>query len=335
LDLTVFYAWQSDRPAKLNRYLIRDTAKAACERITADVSNPWTVILDSDTQGEAGMCDIPNTILEKIARCDLFLADLTFVGRTDESDDVQQLPNANVLFELGYAARCLGFNALVGIVNEAFGSAHGQVFDIKRRASVRYSLPVNATSEQQKQERERLGHQLEDVFRTALPIAVAARRTLPVHISGSSSLNVPTRDRAIVLTVTNTSDKPFPPYELAIWHPKLGTYSMFSSEKSGPLLPDQKRQHRCIIIQNEAVPDYLSHFDCSAEGSPLTELDDRDFELRLVLEDSDRILFANKRIARGFVRLIRQARKRGSAKAPMLGGAYADWTELNSSLPDD
>ncbi len=66
MNATVFYAWQSDRPSKVNRNLIRGAAEAACKRITEDESNLWNLTLDSDTQGVAGMCDIPNTILEKI-----------------------------------------------------------------------------------------------------------------------------------------------------------------------------------------------------------------------------------------------------------------------------
>src|ERR1700722_14723587 len=90
MKMTVFYAWQSDRPGKVNHYLIRDAALAACERITADKSNDWQVSLDSDTQGGAGMCDIPNTILKKIDESDILLADLTLVGQTN---DGKQVPN--------------------------------------------------------------------------------------------------------------------------------------------------------------------------------------------------------------------------------------------------
>jgi hypothetical protein len=66
MDVTIFYAWQTDRPEKVNLDLIRAAALAACERITKDKSNGWRVSLDSDTQGVAGMCDIPNIILKKM-----------------------------------------------------------------------------------------------------------------------------------------------------------------------------------------------------------------------------------------------------------------------------
>lgn len=175
MKATVFYAWQSDRPNKVNRNVIRDAAEEACRRITEDSSNPWDLTLDSDTQGVAGMCDIPNTILEKIDTCSMFLADATFVGRTDDAQGEQQMPNSNVLFELGFAAGRLGFAPLIGVVNEAFGSIEGQVFDIKRRASLTYSLPRDADPSTVAKAQDRLSRQLEEVFRTTLETVVAPR----------------------------------------------------------------------------------------------------------------------------------------------------------------
>ena len=105
----------------------------------------------------------------------MFLADLTFVGRTDDAQDEQQMPNPNVLFELGFAAGCLGFDPLIGVFNDAYGSIEGQVFDIKRRSSLSYSLREDAASPTIAREQERLSRQLEEVFRTTLKTVVAPR----------------------------------------------------------------------------------------------------------------------------------------------------------------
>jgi len=173
MNVTVFYAWQSDRPRKITRDLIANAAEAACQRITEDDSNPWNLTLDSDTKGVAGMCDIPNTILEKIKTCSMFLADLTFVGTTDDAEGAQQMPNANVLFELGFAAGILSFDPLIGVMNEAYGKKEGQVFDIKRRASLHYSLHEGATPSTIAKEQEGLSRSLEEVFRATLEKVVA------------------------------------------------------------------------------------------------------------------------------------------------------------------
>lgn len=176
MDIKIFYAWQSDRPGKVNRYFIRDAAKEACERISEDETNDWDLELDSDTKGVAGMCDIPNTILKKIRSSDIFLGDLTIVGKT-ENVPPKLLPNTNVVIELGYAARHLTFNALIGVMNEGFGKVEGQVFDIKRRDCLKYNLPADATKEQRDKVRKTLSEQLEAVLRTTIESVVLPKRT--------------------------------------------------------------------------------------------------------------------------------------------------------------
>jgi hypothetical protein len=175
MDVTVFYACQSDRPEKLNHYLIRDAAREACNRITADSNNDWSVNLDSDTQGTPGMCDIPNTILQKIWKCDIFLADLTLVGKT-ESEQPKLLPNTNAVFELGYAAKHLGFKALIGVVNEAFGKVEGQVFDIKRRACLKYSAGASDPKLDLRRIADKLSKELEKIIRGTIEAVVIPKR---------------------------------------------------------------------------------------------------------------------------------------------------------------
>jgi hypothetical protein len=175
MEITVFYAWQSDRPGNGNRHLIRKAVESACKRITEDTTNEWIVRLDSDTKGKAGMCDIPNTILKKIKKCDIFLGDLTLVSATDGKSD-KLIPNPNVVFELGYAARHLRFDALIGVINEAFGKVEGQVFDIKRRASLTYNTELAKTNKDREKIAEKLSEELEGVIRTTIETVVAPRR---------------------------------------------------------------------------------------------------------------------------------------------------------------
>lgn len=177
MDITIFYAWQSDRDESLNRKFIRDAVSAACARINADQTNDWQITVDSDTQGQAGMCDIPNTILTKIRACDVFLADLTLVGTIDERP-TKKIPNPNVVFELGYAARHLHFGRLIGVVNEAFGKIDGQIFDIKRRASVIYKAVATDSAQKRKKAAERLSTRVEEVIRITIEKEVIPRRQM-------------------------------------------------------------------------------------------------------------------------------------------------------------
>ena len=152
MDATVFYAWQDDRQSKTCRYLIRDAARAACQRVSDDLSNDFRVTLDEATEGAAGMCDIPNTILEKITECDVFLCDLTFVGEYQGRKKRKMVSSPNVQFELGYAARARGFGCVVGVMNTAHGVVEDQMFDIKRR----WAIPYESRDDAEKAEREKI-----------------------------------------------------------------------------------------------------------------------------------------------------------------------------------
>lgn len=164
---TVFYAWQSDRSQKLHRYLIRDAATAACKRITEDPTNTWELKLDEATLGAPGMCDIPNTILEKISDCSVFLGDLTFVGRLDGGDE-ELTSNPNVLFELGFAAASIGFDRIVGVMNVVHGQPERQMFDVKRRWAVRYEAAESADAQSLKKIGAGLSKEIEAAIRTIL-----------------------------------------------------------------------------------------------------------------------------------------------------------------------
>jgi hypothetical protein len=173
MNVTVFYAWQMDNPRRSNKDLISEATLNACRKLTEDPANPWTVTLDMDTQGEPGMCDIPETILQKIRASDIFLADLTFVTKTKQG---KNMPNANVIFELGYAARHLGFRSLVAVMNTTFGRPDGQIFDIKRRASIKYRCDPAPSDYQYAESLAALTEQLTDAFSRTIRKVTEARR---------------------------------------------------------------------------------------------------------------------------------------------------------------
>jgi hypothetical protein len=155
MDIKVFYAWQDDRPGKINRYLIRDAAREACKQITEDQWNDYNLSFDESTIGVGGMCDIPNTILKKIRACDIFLADLTFVGKSDpksEGERIQLISNPNVIMEFGYNVGSKandasdGFERVIAVMNTAYGEPDEQMFDIKRRHPIKYDLPEDSNN---------------------------------------------------------------------------------------------------------------------------------------------------------------------------------------------
>jgi hypothetical protein len=134
MEFTIFYAWQSDRPQNTHRYLIRDAVKEAMKRIGRDADLEDSPRLDHDTKDVPGTPEIAGTIFRKIQESGAFIADLTFIGATDQHDGEKKLlPNPNMLLELGYAARSIGWDRIICVMNDAYGPPEKQIFDIKQR----------------------------------------------------------------------------------------------------------------------------------------------------------------------------------------------------------
>jgi hypothetical protein len=148
LEQTVFYAWQNDNPNQVNRFLIRDVLDGASRSIKNDLSVEDSPRLDYDTRGVSGTPEIASTIFSKIKRCAVFVADVTFVGAsilTSPDRERKLLPNPNVMLELGFASATIGWDRIIAVMNEHYGSADQQIFDLKsRRFPIRFTAdPVS------------------------------------------------------------------------------------------------------------------------------------------------------------------------------------------------
>jgi hypothetical protein len=122
--LNVFYSWQNDSPASLNRGFIEQALQEALRRLDMD-----TVLENSsrDTALESGEASSDaEAFLKKIDECGVFVADLTLVGLpkgalTNVTSSPRHSPNPNVLVEFGYALRTHSQDQLIGIANTAYG----------------------------------------------------------------------------------------------------------------------------------------------------------------------------------------------------------------------
>ena len=133
-EFRIFYAWQSDRPAKLCRSLIRSALDDAKKQIQGDlaIDDAPDIEIDQDTQGSPGSPPVAETILQKIRESDVFVADLTFSGKRVGRQE-SPVPNSNVLIEYGYALHALGHERIVAVFNEEFGDCKDLPFDVSHR----------------------------------------------------------------------------------------------------------------------------------------------------------------------------------------------------------
>jgi hypothetical protein len=134
---TIFYSWQSDSPNSTNRGFIGDSLERAIKELKSDPDLQVDPCLDRDTQNVPGSPDIAATIFEKIDKCGLFVCDVSIVNQSAAD---RPMSNPNVLIELGYAVKTLGWNRIVCVFNEATGRIQDLPFDLRQRRVRSYKL---------------------------------------------------------------------------------------------------------------------------------------------------------------------------------------------------
>ena len=138
----IFYSWQSDLPGNRTRNFIRECIDNAIEM--AEESETIEAERDEATKGTTGSPNIVTTIFSKIDDCDLFIADvsLCFSGSVKKE---KRSPNPNVLLELGYAVRTLGWERIICLCNTDFGEEYP--FDISHNRITDFSLEGKSKKE--------------------------------------------------------------------------------------------------------------------------------------------------------------------------------------------
>lgn len=108
-QFSIFYSWQSDMPKT------RNAIKSAIADAAQQYSNVSVV---EATSNRTGSPDIVDSLLEHIDEADLFIADLTPIYTFEKKDGtVKKSPNPNVLIELGYASKTLGWDRIICVVD--------------------------------------------------------------------------------------------------------------------------------------------------------------------------------------------------------------------------
>jgi hypothetical protein len=119
------------------------------------------------------MADISQTILEKISRSAVVVADVTPIAK---SAGGKALPNPNVMVELGYAMSATGFERIIAVLNTANGdTVENLPFDIRHRRILTYTLAAEATKAERKAVREALIKQLAEAVRVNIDLVRDAR----------------------------------------------------------------------------------------------------------------------------------------------------------------
>jgi len=120
MKANIFYSWQSDLPS--NRRFLEKCIKKGINRLNQE--RGLLAVLDRDTKNELGSPSISDTVFRKIDRSKFFICDISLIGETNRH------PNDNVLIELGYAIKVLGWDKIICLFDRRTGNVEELPFDI-------------------------------------------------------------------------------------------------------------------------------------------------------------------------------------------------------------
>lgn len=172
----IFYSWQSDLPGNKTRNFIRECIDEAIE--LAEESEAIEAERDEATKGTTGSPNIVTTLFSKIDNCDLFIADVSLCYTCDTKGE-KKSPNPNVLLELGYAVKRLGWERVICLCNKDFGNEYP--FDIAHNRITPFSLEGKSKKEVMSEITKVIFVNIRDI-RKRRPLAKAGEAT---HVLGT------------------------------------------------------------------------------------------------------------------------------------------------------
>jgi hypothetical protein len=141
--VTIFYSWQSWLPVATNKDLIREALDSAVAVVNENEDIHFDI--DSDLVGVAGAPSFATAILQKIANADIFIADVSAVGSEYSSEKTtnRPIPNANVMFEYGYASAKLSAERIILVHNNSYARVEELPSDIRQNKVLTYTCSSN------------------------------------------------------------------------------------------------------------------------------------------------------------------------------------------------
>ena len=179
----VFYSWESELPSSKNSAFIRDCINKAIE--LAENTETIEAERDEATKDLTGSPDIVQSIFSKINDCDLFVADVSLCYEHKGDTKTKKSPNPNVLVELGYAIRVLGWERIRCVFNLAYGVPEELPFDIQHHRLLKYSFKEKSVNEVKMLVAEVLFKDIRDL-RNMKPLI---KEGVPLHVVGSYDSN--------------------------------------------------------------------------------------------------------------------------------------------------
>lgn len=230
--IKIFYSWQSWTPSERNRKFIEDSLQEAINQIADRYGQ--SIVIDRDTKDLSGAPAIAEAILEKIEGSDIFLADVTFVV----GDNDHKSPNPNVMLELGYAAKCLGWKQIILVMNTASGEPDDDLpFDLQHR---RWPITYKLESGQKKSS-------VRDQFIGGLKQAIEMILQQGLPLTG---ITVPEQIERLIEAGQNIALEKLVRSQIEQAYQKTSSVAFFNERQSLLGQPNQSSQNRWNVMFN-------------------------------------------------------------------------------------
>ena len=235
-------------------------------------------------------------LVESLGKFDFAILVLTPDDLVESRGDTRVTPRDNVLLELGIFIGGLGRNRTFMIVDRSA--------ELKLPSDLAGITPATFQPPDGGTYRSAVGAACTEIGAAICQLG-RKNSTPPISISGSH-FEDSVRGSGISLKIINSSRQEFPPYQVWLAHPSGGSWSIFPSVKSGSLLPEQVREHRCIVLQKSGeIPLFVQSLHRRRDER--TEFDFNLFRLQLRLEDSEKVLFEHQRYGPAIAKIIAEA----------------------------
>ena len=161
----------------------KDAFMEAQKRLTLEGNIVISVGLFGHSGDDEVWTEGTKEIFDKINNSDLFVADVSLCFTNNEKE--KKSPNPNVLIELGYAIRVLGWERIICVFNLAYGTPEELPFDIQHHSLLSYSFEGKSNNEVKLIVAESIFKDIRDL-RNKAPLI---KEGVPLHIVGNYDPN--------------------------------------------------------------------------------------------------------------------------------------------------
>ena len=128
----IFYSWQSDNTTAKNIF------KKALEKVVNELSKKGISVALEQGGGGCGFISIEDSVRIKIKRSDIFIGDVTPVGKVNAKEKL--LPNANVMYEMGVATECMHAIRIMAVALEEKWKEENMPFDFNHYTMLKFNV---------------------------------------------------------------------------------------------------------------------------------------------------------------------------------------------------